>query len=154
MSENESQQQGITNEDKESEDKIVGEEGQEQANTQETTRVGNVGRLGDLLILHEPLGVRILYEDVEHHQVVLGVVEDGLHHWAVVVAAVQVFWEPPLVIGTKPGDILIKLTTNRAGLLGRQIVPGRAGQGVKTKRTILSVKTEHSTNKQKSAIQT
>ena len=110
MSENQTEQQGITQEERESEDKIVGEEGEQQANTQQTTRVGNVGRLGDLLIFHEPLGVRILYEDVEHHQVVLGVVEDGLHHRAVVVAAVQVFWEPPLVVGTKPGDILIKLT--------------------------------------------
>ena len=114
MSENKAEQERITNQDEKCEDKIVGEEGEEQANTQETPRVGNVGRLGDLLILHEPLSIGILYEDVEHDQVVLGVVEDGLHHRAVVVAAVQVFRETPLVVGTKPENILIKLSTNRA----------------------------------------
>ena len=90
------------------------DEGEAHAEPQQAAGVGDVGRLGDLLVLHEPLGVRILYEDVEHNQVVLGVVEDGLHHRAVVVAAVQVFRETPLVVGTKPENILIKLSTNRA----------------------------------------
>ena len=36
------------------------------AKSQETAGVGNVRRLRDLLVLLEPLGVRVLDEDVEH----------------------------------------------------------------------------------------
>ena len=113
-SENKTKDGRVTDDHKDGEDQVATKKREKQTNTQKASRVGNVGRLGDLLILHEPLSIGILYEDVEHDQVVLGVVEYGLHNRAVVVAAVQVFRETPLVVGTKPENILIKLSTNRA----------------------------------------
>ena len=41
-----------------------------------------------------------LDEYVEHDKVVLGVVQDGLHHRTVTVAAVETFGKSPLVIRT------------------------------------------------------
>lgn len=76
--------------------------GETHAEPQQAAGVGDVGRLGDLLVLHEPLGVGILDEDVEHDEVVLGVVQDGLHHGTRAVAAVEALGQGPLVIRTKP----------------------------------------------------
>ena len=83
------------------------DEGEAHAKPQQATGVGDIGRLGDLLILHEPLGVGILDEDVEHDEVVLGVVQDGLHHGTRAVAAVEALGQGPLVIGTKPGKFVL-----------------------------------------------
>ena len=83
------------------------DEGEAHAEPQQATGVGDIGRLGDLLVLHEPLGVGILDEDVEHDEVVLGVVQDGLHHGTRAVAAVEALGQGPLVIGTKPGKFVL-----------------------------------------------
>ena len=83
------------------------DEGEAHAKPQQATGVGDIGRLSDLLILHEPLGVRVLDEDVEHDEVVLGVVQDGLHHGTRAVAAVEALGQGPLVIGTKPGKFVL-----------------------------------------------
>ena len=83
------------------------DEGKAHAEPQQAAGVGDVGRLGDLLVLHEPLGVGILDEDVEHDEVVLGIVQDGLHHGTRAVAAVEALGQGPLVIGTKPGKFVL-----------------------------------------------
>ena len=83
------------------------DEGEAHAEPQQAAGVGDIGRLGDLLVLHEPLGVGILDEDVEHDEVVLGIVQDGLHHGTRAVAAVEALGQGPLVIGTKPGKFVL-----------------------------------------------
>ncbi len=54
------------------------DEGESHAESEEASAVGDVRRLGDLLVLLEALGVRVLDEDVEHHQVLAGIVQDDL----------------------------------------------------------------------------
>ena len=54
----------------------------EWSSYQDTTGVGNVRRLRDLLVLLESLGIGILDEDVEHDQVFFGVPQDDLLHGA------------------------------------------------------------------------
>ena len=54
------------------------DQAESHAETEQTPAVGDVAGLGDLLILLESLCVRILDEDVEHDQVVAGVVKDPL----------------------------------------------------------------------------
>jgi hypothetical protein len=64
------------------------DEGEAHAEAEEAARVSNVGRDGNLLVLLEPLGVRVLDEDVEHDQVLSSVVQDGLLYRTVAAAAV------------------------------------------------------------------
>ncbi len=54
------------------------DEREPHAESQEASAVGDVRRLGDLLIFLESLGVGVLDEDVEHDQVLAGVVQDHL----------------------------------------------------------------------------
>ena len=60
------------------EDLGAADEAEAHAEAKQTSGVGNVRRLRDLLILLEPLGVRILDEDIEHDQVFFGVLQDDL----------------------------------------------------------------------------
>ena len=41
--------------------------------SQETSTIGNVRGLGDFFVLLKPLGIRILYKDVEHNQIFTGI---------------------------------------------------------------------------------
>jgi hypothetical protein len=60
------------------EDLCAADEAEAHAEAEQTAGVGDVRRLRDLLVLLEPLGVRILDEDVEHDQVLAGVLQDHL----------------------------------------------------------------------------
>ena len=80
------------------------DQGEAHAETQQTSTVGNVRRLGDLLVLLEALGVRVLDEDVEHDEVLPGVVEDHFLYGTVARVAVG-HHVPPYV----PVVVLAKL---------------------------------------------
>lgn len=60
----------------------TGNEAETHAETQKTTRVGNVRRLCDLFVLLESFCIGVLDEDVEHHEVLSGIAQDGLLNWA------------------------------------------------------------------------
>ena len=64
------------------EDLCAADEAEAHAEAEQTSGVGNVRRLRDLLVLLESLGIGILDEDVEHDQVFFGVPEDDLLHGA------------------------------------------------------------------------
>ena len=92
------------------------------AETQQTSWVGNVGCLGDLLVFLEPLCVRILDEDVEHDQVFSGVVQDHFFDWASSGGAV---WDVltgnvPIIVFAK--FFRIKPTKKYWFLLGKSII--------------------------------
>ena len=41
---------------------------------------------------------KYLYEYIEHDQIVFSIVQNSLHHWASVRAAVEVLRKPPLIV--------------------------------------------------------
>ena len=73
------------------------------AEAEQTSGVSNVRRLGDLFVLLEPLGVRILDEDVEHDQVFFGVLQDDIFDWTRGWRAVWnvLTWNVPVVVLAK-----------------------------------------------------
>ena len=54
------------------------DEGEAHAKSKQTSGVGNVRRFGDFFVLLKTLGVGVLDEDVEHHQVLSGIPDGSI----------------------------------------------------------------------------
>ena len=80
------------------------DEAEAHAKAQKAARVGDVRRLGDLLVLLEALGVGIFDEDVKHDEIFPGVVQDDVFQRALSGVAIGDQLSPrdvPLVVAAK-----------------------------------------------------